>query len=246
MYFIIWNDIVKKTYWHFVANDKKLRYGDNRQVRVGRNYRYKPRYEGQKVQLCMCGMHASERILDAIKYAPGFYLCSVELNGDIQFDNSKMDKVVAENRKVLTMKNVRKPLEQFLELIINEIITDWNTRFDYKIPQIILEFLKTKKVPNIGDGTHTIHTRFTDYCYKEFPRSQTNEEYNYKRMKFLGIVDTINGIHDFSKISGKSFHYILVMARSYFIGSSPNYSTDKINFNNEMDLKLKNIIEKYS
>ena len=83
--------------WHFVANDRKLGYGDGRLVEVGKTYTVP---DTRELELCEYGLHASKRLIDALNYAPGEVICRVELaapivNGD--------DKMVSYSRKVLAM-----------------------------------------------------------------------------------------------------------------------------------------------
>ena len=84
--------------WHFVANNKRLGYGDGRIVEVGKTYEVPDK--SRPIELCQYGLHASVRALDALKYAPGEICCLVELGGKIIKGD---DKVVAESRKVLKM-----------------------------------------------------------------------------------------------------------------------------------------------
>ena len=60
---------------------------------VGQTYRHEGR-----LMLCESGYHASERLIDALKYAPGTTLSRVELSGQ-RIHNT--DKLVAEQRIVL-------------------------------------------------------------------------------------------------------------------------------------------------
>lgn len=52
--------------WHFCSEDRRLGYGDGREIKEGESLRV----EGTPV-LCKFGLHASVRILDALKYASG-------------------------------------------------------------------------------------------------------------------------------------------------------------------------------
>lgn len=78
--------------WHF-TNGKKLR--DGKRLVVGKTYRL-PKYK--KPVMCSVGYHASERLIDALGYAPGSTLSRVELSGAILRDD---DKLCASERKVL-------------------------------------------------------------------------------------------------------------------------------------------------
>lgn len=77
--------------WHWCRNDMRTRY-TNEPIVVGE----KLTVEGP-VELCERGLHASEDILDALKYAPGTIICRVELSGRIV---KGRDKLVASERRV--------------------------------------------------------------------------------------------------------------------------------------------------
>lgn len=91
--------------WHFCAEDKRLGYDDGREIIEGETLRV----EGEPA-LCQHGLHASERLIDALKYAPGPILCRVELSdGIIKGD----DKAVARARKTLWMFDATNALRDF-------------------------------------------------------------------------------------------------------------------------------------
>ena len=72
--------------WHFLEGDKRLGYGDNRVVQVGKWYEMR---RGGRPVVCECGMHAGRTIIDALEYAPGPILDRVEVQGDIAQDGHK-------------------------------------------------------------------------------------------------------------------------------------------------------------
>jgi len=81
--------------WHFATNDRRLGYGDGRLVVKGRTLKY----TGKKpIMMCTRGLHASERLIDALRYAPGNIICRVELSGEIIRGD---DKLCATERKCL-------------------------------------------------------------------------------------------------------------------------------------------------
>lgn len=76
--------------WHFVGDT--LRDGtpvpsDGETIRV----------EG-KIVLCQHGLHASERVTDALRYAPGPVICRVEVSGTMVWSD---DKLAASSRTIL-------------------------------------------------------------------------------------------------------------------------------------------------
>ena len=91
--------------WHFLQQDRRLRWGTQEVVEVGKTYRC----EGE-IFLCENGMHGSKRILDALKYAPGPVCCRVRLWGDVREGG---DKLAARNREVLSMADISSVLHEF-------------------------------------------------------------------------------------------------------------------------------------
>jgi hypothetical protein len=91
--------------WHFLRADKHLRYWPFTQVEVGQKLTY-----DQPPQLCIGGLHASYRLIDAIKYAPGPVLCRVSLGGAIV---EGLDKVAAQERTCLAMVEASRLLHGF-------------------------------------------------------------------------------------------------------------------------------------
>src|SRR5690606_26484179 len=92
--------------WHFLAENKRLGYGDRRLVRVGHTFRCDP----DRIALCDYGFHASVKALDAIYYARGPIACRVEMGGLIIRGD---DKIVASERTVLAMVDATRILHEF-------------------------------------------------------------------------------------------------------------------------------------
>ena len=95
------------TAWHFLAEDKALRYHDARVVEVGKTYSLP---DDRDTELCKSGMHASIRAIDALEYAPGPIVCRVEVWGDLL---EGVDKLVGRHRKVLAMADATRTLHEF-------------------------------------------------------------------------------------------------------------------------------------
>lgn len=91
--------------WHFLPADRKLQYGDRRQVRAGQTLRveYSP-------ELCRRGLHASVRLIDALKHAPGPILSRVEVGGEIVQDE---EKLAGTARKCLWWIDASRVLHEF-------------------------------------------------------------------------------------------------------------------------------------
>lgn len=73
--------------WHFVDPDRRLRHGDEREVRVGETLTV----DGP-VRLCERGLHASRRAWDALRYVcdDGLVACLVDLGGEVVEDGDKL------------------------------------------------------------------------------------------------------------------------------------------------------------
>ena len=108
----------KLTAWHFLQEDKKLRFEPFTDVKVGETLTH----EGE-LKMCSSGLHASIDALDALQYAPGLIACRVELSGDIiQGDG----KCVASQRKVKWMADATVVVKKFAiwcaeEALANEV-----------------------------------------------------------------------------------------------------------------------------
>ncbi len=90
--------------WHFLQDDKRLRWGTKEVVKVGKTYTA----EGPLV-MCENGMHGSRRLIDALQYAPGAVLCKVVIWGEVEEQD---DKLVGRHRKVLAMVDATKMLHE--------------------------------------------------------------------------------------------------------------------------------------
>ena len=117
--------------WYFSTTERKLRFGDGRQIEVGVTHEV----EGRPV-LCEHGLHASVNILDALKYAPGPVLWEVELSGEIIEDN---DKMVATHRTYLREIDCEEILREFARWCALQVIDLWDA------PPVVREYLETGK-----------------------------------------------------------------------------------------------------
>lgn len=94
-----------KTYtgWHFASD--KLRDGQPL-PKKGTVLKH-----GGNLVLCESGYHASQGVIDALRYAPGYNVARVQLIGEIILDT---DKAVASERKTLTRYvNAEKVLHEY-------------------------------------------------------------------------------------------------------------------------------------
>ncbi len=113
--------------WHFSTNDCVLGYDDGRKIEVGVIHEVKP-----PIALCEWGLHASEKIIDALAYAPGPMLWKVELSGEIIAGG---DKCVATHRRYIRQIDCTKILDQFARACALSVCAIW------KPPDVVMRFL---------------------------------------------------------------------------------------------------------
>ena len=120
--------------WHFVGD--KLRDGslvpeDGAELR----------HEGPLV-MCESGLHASESILDALKYALGNTLCEVECGGEIIRGD---DKLVCSQRTIVRRLDAEPVLRAFARWCALTVVHQWDP------PSIVMTYLLTGD-PSAGDA----------------------------------------------------------------------------------------------
>jgi len=121
--------------FYFSTEARKLRYGDDRPIVVGETHTV-----SCKPKCCQQGLHASEKLSDAVGYAPGSILYLVELSGDI---DSNPDKVAASSRTYLAEFDATELLMEFArkQALINIVkIKPYCTHTSYSL---IMEYLTT-------------------------------------------------------------------------------------------------------
>ena len=91
------------------------------------------RHDGTLV-LCKMGLHASVRLIDALKYAPGPWLHRVECGGEIKHD---ADKLVCVERTSLWRIDATDMLLKFALQCALDVAHLW------EMPAIVKEFLET-------------------------------------------------------------------------------------------------------
>lgn len=115
--------------WHFLPNDLSLGHGDGRKVEVGETLTV----DCEPV-LCESGLHASERPLDALGYAPGPVICRVEVGGKVVRGS---DKLVGTSRKVLWAYNASDVLLAFARKCALDVAHLWD------MPTVVRDYLET-------------------------------------------------------------------------------------------------------
>lgn len=119
--------------FYFATPERKLRYGDGRSITIGQTHTVKG-----EIKLCKNGLHASQRLLDALYYAPGNTLYLVELEGDMDIDAGI---VAARSRTYLAEYNAADVLMSFArkQALINiELIKPYTEQYD-----LIVDYLET-------------------------------------------------------------------------------------------------------
>ena len=113
--------------WHWINEQRTLR--DGRRMVVGKTVKH----DGPLV-LCQSGLHASERLIDALQYAPGPIICRVECGGEIIRGD---DKIVCRERRVIAAYDATAELRAFARRCALDVAHLWN------MPVIVREYLET-------------------------------------------------------------------------------------------------------
>ena len=121
---------MKKLAWYFSDESRKLRHGDGRKITLGVTHHHKG-----PVKLCESGLHGSERILDALQYAPWSVVYQVELSGNMDTGD---DKIAARHRKYLAGGiDISDILREFARRQALSVAHLWD------MPEIVRRYLET-------------------------------------------------------------------------------------------------------
>ncbi len=97
--------------------------------------------------MCESGLHASERLIDALQYAPGPIICRVECGGEIERDT---DKLICRERTILwRVEDGGTLLKEFARKCALDVAHLWD------MPAIVRQYLET------GDKTASAAARAT-------------------------------------------------------------------------------------
>ena len=98
--------------WHFLPDNSRTRYSDE-PVKVGTTL-----FAKGEIVPCSNGLHASEHPLDALRYAPGFLLCQVEVSGEIVRES---DKLAGRSRTCLAMVDSKRMVLEFTADVVARV-----------------------------------------------------------------------------------------------------------------------------
>ena len=118
------------TGWHFSTG--RLGYGDNRPIVMGETHTVD--VTERKLELCEWGLHASERIIDALRYASGPMVCRVRLHGEILRGD---DKACATHRTYIDGIDATGILREFARKCALDVIHLWDA------PDVVRRYLET-------------------------------------------------------------------------------------------------------
>jgi len=90
------------------------------------------------IVICGSGLHASRDPFDALRYAPGPWLCRVEMDGVVV---EHADKLVARRRRIIERKDTSEGLRYFARMQALSVVHLWDA------PEVVLDYLMT------GDDT---------------------------------------------------------------------------------------------
>jgi len=119
--------------WWFSTTDRKLLHDDNREIIIGKIHKIK----GDIIP-CQHGLHLSERIIDALKYAPGPVLYRVIGSGIIVPHGNPVDKYVCSERTYIAGGiDMSDTLRLFARKCALDVVHLWEA------PKIVVRYLKT-------------------------------------------------------------------------------------------------------
>jgi hypothetical protein len=115
--------------WYFAPENGRLANGDGRRIRVGLTHSV-----DAPVILCRHGLHASERVIDALTYSTSSILYRVRLSGLIVRGD---DKACATTRTYVARINAENVLREFARRCALQHVKKWDA------PPVVVEYLKT-------------------------------------------------------------------------------------------------------
>jgi len=129
--------------WHFLPLGRRMGYNDGRLVEPNTWYEI-----AEKPRMCRWGFHGSERIIDALLYAPGPIVSWCEFGGDIVH---REDKFVAQRRKHLWMADTTSTLRKFACEIALSLSHLWD------MPYAVRKYLNTQDESLRFNTKHIMH-----------------------------------------------------------------------------------------
>jgi len=119
--------------WWFGTANKKLGYDDGREIIIGETHEV----EGE-IMPCEWGLHLSERIIDALGYAPGPVIYKVKGSGIIVPHGNPVDKFACSKRIYIAGGiDISGTLRKFACLCALDVVHLWDA------PDVVIEYLKT-------------------------------------------------------------------------------------------------------
>ena len=130
----------KRQAWHFLYNDWRTGY-DKLLVKIGE----KLVYSGQMPPIPeFRGLHASERLIDALQHANGSIVTFVECEGTVVDSYPGDTKFVCTERTALWGYDATDELRLFSRLVAKEAIVKFFDEEKFgKMPQVVLEWLES-------------------------------------------------------------------------------------------------------
>ena len=120
------------TMWHIAENNGLLGHGDKRRIVVGETLTI-----NVPIFMCKHGLHACERLIDALAYANGTAICEVALGEDAY---TEADKSVSASRACIAMTSPEEG-ERILRNFARSCALDVAHLWD--MPENVLQYLET-------------------------------------------------------------------------------------------------------
>jgi len=115
--------------WHFTPLDRRLRYGDGREVIPGETLTV-----DVTPVLCYAGLHQSPTVLDALWWAPGPYLWRTSMERVVARDSGKM---CGWDRTALWGFDATEVLRRFARACALDVVHLWDA------PEVVVRYLRT-------------------------------------------------------------------------------------------------------
>jgi hypothetical protein len=144
--------------WHWLAEDKRLRYDDKRLVRTGSRLS-----ATGPLRLCHNGMHASILARHSLTYAPGPIICRVKLSGEILTSD---DKLCARTREVLWMADATAALWEHALWCAEQALPIW--RKHYPNDERPAKAIEAKRLHLAGEITDAEMANAANAAYAAF------------------------------------------------------------------------------
>lgn len=177
---------------------------------------------------CARGLHASEDLFDALKYAPGTMLHRVRLSGRILSHGDPIDKFIGSERTILASFEAKAVLRRFAKDCALSVIDLWEA------PDAVREFLESEEASKLDTyaAAYAASYAYAAYAHAAAPSSASSAAASYA---YAYYADTYTYAY-----AAPSFAYIhAVKASKHSLINAEALQKVKENFQSLIDKNLK-------